>query len=275
MDPVVRGIVEGARGMTAVDAFEGQYRLAAFRRAADAAWAKVDALLLPTSPDIQTVDAMRADPVRLNARFGRFTNFANFFGCAAIAVPAGFTGAGLPFGVQLVAPQDTDEALGAFASALHAAAETGGGLDRDLVPPTVAAMPEDRILVAVVGAHLTGMPLNGEMTRLGGRLVREARTAAFYRLYALPGTVPAKPGLVSDPGFEGQGLAIEVWSLDPAGFGRFVAAIPQPLGIGKLTLDDGSEVPGFICEPTAVRDAMEVTEFGGWRAYVAARTKAA
>ncbi|MBB4000522.1 allophanate hydrolase [Aureimonas pseudogalii] len=275
MDPVVRGIVEGARGMTAVDAFEGQYRLAAFRRAADAEWAKVDALILPTSPDIQTVEAMRVDPVALNARFGRFTNFANFFGCAAIAVPAGFTQGGLPFGVQLVAPQDTDEALGAFASALHAAAGTGAGLDRNLVLAPVAAMQEDRILVTVVGAHLTGMPLNGELTELGGRLVREGRTAPFYRLYALPGTVPAKPGLVRDPAFAGPGIAVEVWSLDPAGFGRFVAGIPQPLGIGKLALDDGSEVSGFVCEPSAIRGALEVTEFGGWRAYVAARTKAA
>ncbi|MET0258524.1 MAG: allophanate hydrolase [Methylobacterium sp.] len=275
MDPVVRAIVEGARTMTAVDAFEGQYRLAAFRRAADAAWEGIDALLLPTSPDIQTVEAMRADPIALNARFGRFTNFANFFGCAAVAVPAGFTGDGLPFGVQLVARQDSDEALGAFAAALHEAAGTGAGLDRALVPPPVAALREDRISVAVVGAHLTGMPLNGELTGLGGRLVRAARTAPFYRLYALPGTVPAKPGLVRDPGFKGPGLAIEVWSLDPAGFGRFVAGIPQPLGIGKLTLDDGSEVSGFVCEPAAVAGALEVTGFGGWRAYVASRAKAA
>ncbi|KQT53169.1 allophanate hydrolase, partial [Aureimonas sp. Leaf454] len=231
MDPVVLGIVEGARGMTAMDAFDGQYRLAAFRRAAEAEWAKVDALLLPTSPDIQTVEAMRADPVALNARFGRFTNFANFFGCAAIAVPAGFTGAGLPFGVQLVAPRDTDEALGAFASALHEAAATGGGLDRDLAPPPVAAAREDRIEIVVVGAHLTGMPLNAELTRLGARLIGEAKTAPFYRLHALAGTVPQKPGLVRDPGFEGPGIAVEIWSLDPAGFGRFVAGIPQPLGI--------------------------------------------
>lgn len=275
MDPVVRRIVEGARGMTAVDAFEGQYRLAAFRRAADAEWAKVDALLLPTSPDIQTVEAMRADPVALNARFGRFTNFANFFGCAAIAVPAGFTQAGLPFGVQLVARQDTDDALGTFASALHAAAGTGAGLDANLVPPTVAAAADDRIAVVVVGAHLTGMPLNGELTGLGGRLLEKTQVAPFYRLYALPGTVPPKPGLVRDPGFAGPGIAVEVWSLDPAGFGRFVSGIPQPLGIGKLVLADGRVLSGFVCEPAAVAGALEVTEFGGWRAYVAARATAA
>ena len=276
VDPVVRGIIEGARPMTAVDAFEGRYRLEAFRREAEAEWAKIDALLLPTSPDIQTVAAMRADPVALNARFGRFTNFANFFGCAAIAVPAGFTAAGLPFGVQLVAPADTDDALAPFAAALHAAAGTGAGLDRTLEPPAVepAAADDGRIPVVVVGAHLTGMPLNGELTRLGGHLLREARTAGDYRLYALAGTVPPKPGLVREPGFAGPGLAVEVWSLDAAGFGRFVAAIPQPLGIGKLTLDDGSQASGFLCEAAAVAGAEEVTRFGGWRAYVASKAKA-
>ena len=261
--------------MTAVDAFEGQYRLEAFRRQAEASWAAVDALLLPTSPDIQSVEAMRADPVALNARFGRFTNFANFFGCAAIAVPAGFTPAGLPFGVQLVAPEDTDAALAPFAALLHASAGTGAGLDRDLVPPTVPALPDDRLPIVVVGAHLTGMPLNRELTALGGRLVRETKTAGDYRLYALAGTVPPKPGLIRAPGFDGPGLAVEVWSLDAAGFGRFVAGIPQPLGIGKLTLEDGTLVSGFICEPAAVEGALEVTGFGGWRAYVASKAKPA
>ncbi|BDA84399.1 allophanate hydrolase [Aureimonas sp. SA4125] len=270
MDPTVRRIIEGARGMTAVDAFEGQYKLAAYRRQAEAEWAKVDALLLPTSPDIQTVDAMLADPIALNARFGRFTNFANFFGCAAIAVPAGFTSAGLPFGVQLVAPGDTDEALAVFADRMHAAAATGAGLARDLpTPPLPTPSETGRIAVAVVGAHLTGMPLNHQLTSRKARFLREDRTAPDYRLYALAGTVPAKPGLVREPGFAGPGLIVEIWSLDAAGFGSFVAEIPQPLGIGKLTLADGSCVSGFIAEPAAVSGATEVTAFGGWRAYVA------
>ena len=275
MDPTVRRIIEGAKGMTAVDAFRGHYALEAFRQAADAEWEKVDALLLPTSADIQTVEAMLADPIALNARFGRFTNFANFFGCAAIAVPAGFTGAGLPFGVTLVGPRDTDAALTAFANALHSAAGCGAGLRRDFAPPAIAARPEAQLEIVVVGAHLTGMPLNPELTRLGARLVRTARTAPDYRLFALPGTVPPKPGLKREPGFAGPGIAVEVWSLDPGGFGRFVAAIPPPLGIGKLALDDGSLISGFICEPAALDGALEVTEFGGWRAYVASKTKTA
>ncbi len=275
MDPTVRTIIEAARGMSAVDAFEGRYRLEAFRREAEVEWAKVDALLLPTSPDIQSVEAMRADPIRLNARFGRFTNFANFFDCAAIAVPAGFTADGLPFGVQLVGPKDTDDALAVFANALHAAAETGAGLDRGLALPPVEPMPDDRIEIVVVGAHLTGMPLNGELTRLDGRLVREARTAPGYRLFALSGTVPEKPGLLRAPDFAGPGIAVEVWSLDAAGFGRFVSAIPQPLGIGKVLLADGTLASGFLCEPAALEGAREITELGGWRAYMAAKAKAA
>ncbi|MBB5754853.1 hypothetical protein GGQ63_003945 [Prosthecomicrobium pneumaticum] len=134
-----------------------------------------------------------------------------------------------------------------------------------------AASPPDRISVAVVGAHLSGMPLNRELAALDAALVRAAKTAPDYRLFALAGTVPPKPGLVREPGFAGPGIALEVWSLDPAGFGRFVAGIPKPLGIGKLTLDDGSEVSGFICEPAGLNGAREITEFGGWRAYVAAK----
>ena len=279
LDPTVRRIIEGGRAMTAADAFRGAYRLEELRREAEGEWAKVDALMLPTSPDIQTVVAMRADPVALNARFGRFTNFANFFGCAAIAVPAGFTEAGLPFGVQLVAPRDTDEALGAFAAALHEAAGCGAGLDRGFVPPapveaTATQGEDDRLQIAVVGAHLAGMVLNHELTERGASFVRAARTAGDYRLYALD-TSPPKPGLVREPGFGGAGIAVEIWSLRAAAFGDFVAAIPAPLGIGKLALDDGSSLPGFICEPAGLAGASEITAFGGWKNYLTSRNSGA
>ena len=266
--------------MSAVDAFRGAYRLEALRRETDAEWDKVDALMLPTSPDIQTVEAMRADPLALNARFGRFTNFANFFGCAAIAVPAGFTQAGLPFGVQLVAPRDTDEALAAFASTLHEDVGTGSGLDRSFVPPSITApSPKDdedktAIEIAVVGAHLSGMPLNHELTTRGAVLLEETRTAPHYRLFALA-TTPPKPGLLADPAATGDGIAVEVWSMSVAAFGSFVAAIPAPLGIGKITLADGRSISGFLCEYEATRDAVDISRFGGWRAYRKGQTVAA
>ncbi len=130
---------------------------------------------------------------------------------------------------------------------------------------------QDTLPIVVVGAHLSGMPLNRELTETGGRLIRRCRTAPDYRLYALPGTVPEKPGLVREPGFAGPGLDVEVWALAPAAFGAFVARIPAPLGVGKIRLDDGSEASGFLCEAHAVKDAREITALGGWRAYMAQR----
>ncbi|MBO0660980.1 allophanate hydrolase [Jiella sp. MQZ9-1] len=268
IEPTVRRIIEGARGMSAVETFRGAYRLEALRREAEAEWAKVDALLLPTSPDIQTVEAMQADPIALNARFGRFTNFANLFGCAAIAVPAGFTATGLPFGVQLVAPRDSDDALAEFAEKLHAAAGCGAGKARDIALPTMPQIEAPgRIAIAVVGAHLAGMPLNHELTDRGGIFVKADRTAPHYRFYALD-TVPPKPGLAREPGFAGPGIAVEIWSLEPAAFAAFVAAIPQPLSIGQVTLAGNDCVCGFLCEPAGLTGACEITHFEGWRAYL-------
>jgi allophanate hydrolase len=189
-------------------------------------------------------------------------------------VPAGFRPDGLPAGVTLIGPGGSDDALGPFADALHRGAACGAGLDRAARFPPVPAAEPDRIHLAVVGAHLSGLPLNGQLLDLGAELVAPARTAADYRLYALPGTRPAKPGLVRDPGYEGPGLAVEIWALAPAAFARFVAAIPAPLGIGRIALDDGREVSGFLCESHAVSGAEEITGYGGWRAYCAAGTVA-
>ncbi|KQO57912.1 MULTISPECIES: allophanate hydrolase [unclassified Methylobacterium] len=274
LDPSVRSIVESAKGYSAVDAFEGRYAFEALRRSTEATWAAVDILLLPTSPTTYTVEEMLADPIRLNSHFGHYTNFANLLGLAAIAVPGGFGADGLPGGVTLVGPGFSDEALGPWADALHRAAASGMGIARDAVLPEasrVSATETDEIAIAVVGAHLTGLPLNHQLTDLGGRKVRAARTSGAYRLYALPGTHPAKPGLVHEPGLAGGGLEVEIWALPPAGFGRFTAAIPAPLGIGKLTLEDGSDVSGFLCEAHAVAGAEDITIHGGWRAYLASR----
>ncbi len=274
MDATVRTIVGGAEKFSAVDAFEGRYELGRLKQLTLAEWAKVDVLLLPSSPDIQTVEAMKADPIALNSRFGLFTNFANLLDCSAIAVPAGFTAAGLPFGVMLVAPQDCDDALAPFANAMHQAVATGSGLDRAKAIPDIAPSATDRIKIAVVGAHLTGMPLNHELTTLGGTLVEETRTAPSYRFFALKGTVPPKPGLQRVAEGEGAGIIVEIWSLPAAGFGTFVSKIPAPLGVGKLTLVDGRQVTGFLCEAVALDGAEDISGFGGWRAYIASKAKA-
>ncbi|MDB5535615.1 MAG: allophanate hydrolase protein, partial [Devosia sp.] len=204
-----------------------------------------------------------------------YTNFVNLLDCAAIAIPAGFDSEDhLPAGVTLIAPAFTDDALAPLADALHRLAARGMGRDKAATLPEaskVPAAPSSLVPIVVVGAHLTGMPLNKELTGPGGRLIKSCRTAGDYRLYALPGTVPPKPGMVREPGFAGEGLAVEVWELPPAAFGQFVARIPAPLGVGKITLDDGSAISGFLCEPYALVGAEEVTHHGGWRAYVASR----
>ncbi|UJW74895.1 allophanate hydrolase [Rhizobium sp. SL42] len=276
-DPTVRTIIEGARGYDAVAAFEGQYRLGALRQKAIAEWEAVDILMLPTAPTTYTVEDMLADPIVRNGHFGRYTNFANLFGYAAIAIPAGFDADDhLPAGVTLFGPSFSDDALAPFADAMHRALAAGMGKDKTAEIPEasrVGAVDDGLVTIMVVGAHLTGMPLNHELTGPGGKLLKTCRTAGDYRLYVLPNTVPPKPGLIREPSFAGKGLEVEVWKVTPEAFGHFVQNIPAPLGIGKVTLDDGSQVSGFLCEPYAIEGAREVTELGGWRAYIASRNK--
>jgi allophanate hydrolase len=254
LDPTVRGIIESGSAYSAADLFVAQYRLQALLRDTASAWDAFDVMLLPTAPTIPTVESVAADPVGRNSLLGTYTNFVNLLDLAAVAVPAGFRPDGLPFGVTLVAPRCTDAALAGWADRLHAAS---------LVP--------GRVAIAVAGAHLSGMALNHELLTLGGTLRRQTRTAPGYRLYALAGVVPAKPGLVRDATASGPGIEVEVWELDEAGLGRFVSDIPAPLGIGKVALADGLELCGFICEASATQGATDITEYGGWRAYLASQ----
>lgn len=276
LDPSVARIMLGGATHNAADAFRGQYHLAELRRRTEAEWAKADILLLPTAPTIYRVEEMLADPIALNTRLGTYTNFFNLLGLSAIAVPAGFRSDGLPFGITIAAPGFRDEALVPIAAALHQAARSGAGLDRRfIVPVPPPPAPDGRLRLAVVGAHLSGMALNDELIALGAMLDRRGRTESDYRLYLLPGTSPAKPGLVRERNFSGPGIDVEVWVLPADAFGRFVAAIPAPLGIGKISLTDGSSVPGFLCEKDAVTGAEEITAFGGWRAYISAQREVA
>ncbi len=278
MDPTVRAIVEGARAYSAVDAFRGQYRLEELRKLADLEWTRMDILLLPTAPTTYTVAAMQADPIRLNSNLGRYTNFVNLLDCSAIAVPAGFRADGLPAGVTLIGPAFADAALAALGDRLHRLQPNGMGRDTAAALPAASALVPERaghIPIVVVGAHLSGMPLNHQLTDGGGVRLKTCRTAGDYRLFALPGTVPPKPGLIREPGLAGAGLEVEVWGLPPASFGAFVNAIPAPLGVGKVTLDDGTVVTGFLCEPYAVEGARDITALGGWRAYIAEQSATA
>jgi allophanate hydrolase len=271
-DPTVREIILNAAKIAGPEVFRVQERLQEIRRQADPMWNCVDALMLPTAPTTYRVDEVSADPIRLNARLGHYTNFVNLLDYAAVAVPAGFRLSGLPFGVTLIAPAGSDGDLVRLAGRFHTASDSGAGKQREAV--SAADEPDARvgaktvIELAVVGAHLQGQPLNHELTSRGAGFRRRARTAANYRLYALAGTKPPKPGLVRASEPAGAGIELEIWALTLAAFGSFTANVPAPMAIGTVSLADGMTVKGFVCEPAALQGARDITEFGGWRAYL-------
>ena len=255
MDPVVREIVGSASKYSAMDAFAGEYRLRELCMEARRQWREMDVLVLPTTGTIYTHEQIASDPVKLNTNLGYYSNFVNLMDLTAVAAPAGHRPNGLPFGISFIAPAFSDEALLALAHRYL-----------DGTTPLLESCP-GCVDVAVVGAHLSGEPLNAQLTERDARLLKTCRTASDYRLYALSGTNPAKPGLVRDPKFHGPGIEVEVWAMPEDRFGDFVAGIAAPLGIGTVTLDDGDEVKCFLCEAHALPDATEITHLGGWRAY--------
>lgn len=229
---------------------------------------------MPSAPTLPTLEAVEAKPIAANSQLGIYTNFVNLGDCAALALPAGWRSDGLPFGVTLIAPAWRDHALLDFARRWQRHAPwklgaTGLDLPAESAVPAVSATPAPGyIRLAVVGAHLTGMPLNHQLTTRHARFVECTRTAACYRLYALPNTTPPKPGLVRDMQ-SGSAIEVEVWDVPLGGFGAFVAEVPAPLGIGSVELMNGNVVKGFICEPWALQGATEITALGGWRAFLA------
>ncbi len=274
--PVTRQIVEAARSLGAADTFEGFYRLAALARRAAAEWEKMDVLLLPTAPRPYTVAEVAAEPLLLNSRLGTYTNFVNLLDLSALAVPAGLRRDGVPWGVTFIAPAWRDFDLLALGARWHANLGGNLGATSTSLPSGPGSVPvvasgDGCIRLAVVGAHLTGLPLNHQLTERHARLVWTGTTAPVYRFYALPNTTPPKPGLVRVAG-DGAAIALEVWELSTAAFGSFVAAVPPPLCIGTLTLSTGESVKGFLCEPAALVGAEDITRFGGWRAYRAQAT---
>jgi len=265
---VTRSIIAAGPAATAVDAFKAQYELMDLRRQAEAAWAQVDCLLTPTAGTIYRIDEVVADPVRLNSNLGYYTNFMNLLDLSAVAVPAGFQTDGLPFGVTLFAPAFAERALMALADRVHrAATDTAGATGLPLPHPMTRQEATGIVPIAVCGAHLSGLPLNHQLTERGAWLLQLTRTSEAYRLYALPGGPPLRPGLVRDS--SGSRIELEVWALPTDRVGDFLQGIPAPLGLGQVQLEDGRWVCGFICEPYGIVGAEEVTEFGGWRNYLA------
>ncbi len=267
--PTTQQIVLGGRKYSAVDAFEGQYRLADLKARASAEMKGLDFLAVPTAGTIYKLSDLEREPVLYNSHLGHYTNFVNFFGLSALAVPAGFRPDGMPFGITLISNANAERALLAFGARWQRAVPLPLGKTTSRLPPpeTDPVIVEDRVPVAVVGAHMSGLPLNGQLLELGGRLEKAARTAPVYRFYALPGGPPHRPGLVRVA--EGGGaIELEVWSLPAEKIGALLRQIPAPLGLGSVSLADGTSVPGFLCEAHATSRAKDITSLGGWRAYV-------
>jgi allophanate hydrolase len=269
--PVTREIIAPGARLSAAETFSALYRLQGMRKIAERILSNFDAMVLPTAPTVYTTAQVLADPLLLNSRLGTYTNFVNLLDLCGLALPASFRADGLPFGITLLAPAGHDALLASIGRVFHADTGLAMGATKIAQPPLAplpAAVARDDIAIAVVGAHLSGMALNGELKALSGRLVETTMTAPDYRLYALD-TTPPKPGLLRVEADAGTAIELEIWALSPAAFGEFVAAIPPPLSIGTIRLADGRNVKGFIVEPAALDGAREISAFGGWRAYMA------
>ena len=268
MHSVTRQIILGGAHPSAVDTFKAFYQLEELRHVRDHTFGEIDVLALPTVPTVYTVAQVLADPIGLNSRLGTYTNFVNLLDLCALAVPASMQAT--PFGITLLAPAGNDAMLASLGRVFHA----GTGLPlgaTGTAQPALAPLPgapAGEIAIAVVGAHLTGMPLNGELKSFGARFLERTTTTADYRLFLLPGTTPAKPGLLRVGVDAGVAVDVEIWTMPAEQFGRFVASIPAPLSIGTLTITDGRDVKGFLVEAEATRDARDISAFGGWRNFM-------
>ncbi|MGH1574711.1 allophanate hydrolase [Methylobacterium sp. P31] len=277
LHPTTRTVIGTADRYSAADAFSGLYRLTELRRAADAVWDRVDVIAVPTYPRPQTCAAVAADPIGPNSELGTYTNFVNMLDWCAIAIPGRARADGFPTGITLLAPRGQDGLLAALGGRLHAAAAARIGAGTTPVPAAEAGPARagaGEVELAVVGAHLSGLPLNRELAERGARYLRTVATVPDYRLYALPGGPPQRPGLLRVCGEEGGRIETEVWALPPIAFGSFVAGIPAPLGIGTVRLEDGTAPKGFLVEAAGIVAATDITRFGGWRGYIAGRAAA-
>ena len=266
--PVIAKIFASFAGFSAADAFAAGHQLAALHQATRKQWEDVDILFLPTTGTIYTQAQIAADSISLNLNLGYYTQFVNLLDLCAVATPAGLTKDRLPAGVSLIAQAGQDRQLLQIADQLHHATGVNLGATSHPVPPATLHSKPPGVLLAVVGAHLSGQPLNWQLTTRGGKLVRAATTAATYQLFALANTTPPSPASSASSPAKAASIELEIWELTTQAFGSFVAEVPPPMVIGTIQLNDGSPVKGFLCEPTALKGAENITPFGGWRAYL-------
>jgi allophanate hydrolase len=272
MHPVTRQVIEAGKSRSAVELFKAQYQLKSLKRATDNVWDLVDVILTPTAGTIYERASVDEAPIGLNTTLGYYTNFMNLLDLAGVAIPAGFRHDGLPFGVTIMGPKATDHALLALAGRLHRAFVTSLGaleLSMPMVSEASSAVARGFIEIAVCGAHMEALPLNHQLRDRGGYIVRATRTTPHYRLYVLPGGIPRRPGLLRVTS-GGASIDVEVWAIRAADLGSFVEGVLEPLGIGKIELEGGAKVLGFLCESSGTKDAIDITASGGWRAYLRA-----
>lgn len=269
-DPSVKQIIQSGASYTAAQGFRAIYQLKELEIEAKKAWAKCDVILVPSAPNHPTLDDLKNHPILKNSELGMYTNYVNLMRLCAVAVPAGFTDKGMPFGITLIAQEGSDTAL------LKLAAQWqilfGLSLGKSDVKATHAELTiggnnKDIIEIAVVGAHLQGMSLHSQLTERHAHLIKSCKSAKSYRLFALPNTTPPKPGLVKSKS-NGAAIDLEVYAMPASEVGSFLGLIPAPLGLGNIELDDGTWVKGFICEPYAIEGAKDISDLGGWRAYM-------
>jgi allophanate hydrolase len=261
VDGAVATLLRAASGITARQVFEGMHTLEKLKKAISPLWSEIDLVVVPTVAKTFRIDEVMCSPIDTNAQLGVYNNFMNLLDLCGCVVPVGLRDSGVPSGITLCAPRLSEPLL----------LDIGTRLEGQAPPIRPPDRPPARICVAVVGAHLTSMPLNHQLIELGGRLERATQTSPDYRLYALAATAPPKPGLqrVKEGGVA---IEVEVWSLAARAFGLFVAQIPRPLAMGRITLQDGTEVSGFVCEPEGIDGAVDISEYAGWKAYVESRS---
>ncbi|MCB1479662.1 MAG: allophanate hydrolase [Rhodobiaceae bacterium] len=274
LHPTTRAIVEPGQVLSAVDAFEGIYRLKELRRDCEALLAGIDLICVPTVPCFVTMEEIEADPIGPNSRLGTYTNFVNLLDLCGIAVPTGARFDKRPGSLTILARAGDDARAAALAACVEQGPLGATGWPRPAAPSPESEAGRDEIAVAVCGAHMSGLPLNHELTSRGARFLKSSRTAADYRFYALAGGPPERPGLVCTGDGSGASIGVEIWAMPRDTFGGFMAGIPEPLCIGTLTLEDGSTVKGFLCEARAAGNAAEITKLGSWRNYLKDREKA-
>ena len=268
--PVTREIIAPGSRLTSTETFSALYRLQGLRKIAERVFVNIDAIVLPTAPTVYTTRQVLANPIELNSRLGTYTNFVNLLDLCALSLPASMRPDDTPFGITLLAPAGRDALLASIGRVFHADTKLpvgARGVPQPQLSPLPVAIGGD-LAIAVVGAHMSGMALNGELRALGGRLIESAVTAADYRLYALP-TTPPKPGMLRVEAGKGSAIELEVWALSASAFGQFVAAIPPPLSIGTIRLADGRNVKGFLVEAAGLDGSRDISRFGGWRSYMA------